>query len=500
MKKKNNCITKCEDEFLKTEEYFKHTFKNSGNLVGVKFLLDEFSPIAIYNKVRSFFPKERIFLFESAINNSNGNYTFLFIGEKEKIEYKNDKTYYFDGKKEHILDSDPFFFLKEYYKKIDFNKYRNLLSKLNSGFIDGFVGYIGYDLVKVFEPVLKESMDSLTDETNIPDFYMIRPKVTISFSHKSSKLTIIINDKEYEKHLDKLKNKIKSTYEPTPLKKATVLSEPEFVFSKKQFFNMVKQAKENIKKGDIFQIVLSNRLKAKAKIDKFSFYRVLRSKNPSPYLFFLDFDDFAIIGSSPEIMVSLNNKAILLRPIAGTRKRGDNVIEDDKLEKEMLKDPKEVAEHIMLVDLGRNDVGRVAKAGSVKVIKSKLKRVEKYSHVMHIVSDVIAKIDNKFDMFDLFKATFVAGTVSGAPKIKAMELIAKLEGIKRGYYAGSIGYFGFDGNMDTTITIRSALIKGDEIIFQAGAGIVADSKKELEYKEVSNKLKALVSTLNDLKG
>ncbi len=465
-------------------------------MVFTKFLVDEFSPIAIYNKLKSFFLNERIFLFESVINNSDGNYTFLFIGEKEKVEYKNDKTIYFDGKNNKILDTNPFSFLKEYYKKIDFNKYKSLAKELNIGFVDGFVGYIGYDLVKVFEPILKKSMDSLVDETNIPDFYMIRPKVIIGFSHKSSELTIIINEKKYEKYLYVLKDIINSSYKHLPLKKATILSDPKFVFSKEKFFDMVKIAKEHIKKGDIFQIVLSNRLKVKAEIDKFSFYRKLRSKNPSPYLFFLEFDDFAIIGSSPEVMVRLNDKTILLRPIAGTRKRGESIKKDIELEHEMLNDPKEVAEHIMLVDLGRNDVGRVAKAGSVKV--EELMRVEKYSHVMHMVSDVVGEIDDKFDMFDLFKATFTAGTMSGAPKIKAMELIAKLEGIKRGYYAGSVGYFGFDGNMDTAITIRSALIKDNEIIFQAGAGIVADSKEELEYKEVSNKLKALVSTLNDL--
>ena len=259
---------------------------------------------------------------------------------------------------------------------------------------------------------------------------------------------------------------------------------------------MVENAKENIKAGDIFQIVLSNRLKVKAIVDRFSFYRKLRSKNPSPYLYYLDFDEFAIIGSSPEVMVRLTDDVILLRPIAGTRKRGDTLKRDLELEEEMINDEKEVAEHIMLVDLGRNDVGRVAKAGSVKV--EELMRVERYSHVMHMVSDVVGILDKKYDMFDLFKATFTAGTMTGAPKIKAMELIAKYEGIKRGYYAGSIGYFGFDGNMDSAITIRTALIKENEVIFQAGAGIVADSKKELEFLEVKNKLGALISTLEEL--
>ncbi len=462
-----------------------------------KFLVDEFSVIAIYNQLKKLF-NERMFLLESVINNEDGNYSFIFIGEKEKIYYKDYKTHYFDGKEEKILDKDPFDFMKEYYSKVDKKKYKELSKKLKIGFVDGFVGYIGYDMVKIFEPVLKPVMDNLEDETDIPDFYMIRPKIVVGYSHKFSELTVIINDKEYENYLYIIKDLINSTYKHKPLIPAKILKEEGFVFSKERFFEMVQKAKENIKAGDIFQIVLSNRYKVKAIVDRLSFYRKLRSKNPSPYLYYLDIDDFAIIGSSPEVMVRLNDGVILLRPIAGTRKRGDTLKKDLELEKEMINDEKEVAEHIMLVDLGRNDVGRVARAGSVKV--EELMRVERYSHVMHMVSDVVGELDEKYDMFDLFKATFTAGTMTGAPKIKAMELIAKYEGLKRGYYAGSIGYFGFDGNMDSAITIRTALIKDDEIIFQAGAGIVADSKPELEYKEVNNKLKALVATLKELDG
>ena len=461
-----------------------------------KFLVDEFSPIAIYNQIKTLFPNERLFLLESVINNTDGNYTFLFIGEREKIVYKNEKTYYYNGKEENIYNIDPFSFLKKYYKNIDFDYYKNLAREIKIGFVDGFVGYIGYDMVKVFEPVLKKSMENLKDEMDIPDFYMIRPKIVVGFSHKSSEMTIIINDEKYKDYLYIIKDVINSTYKHKPLKPAKILEEPKFIFSKEKFFDMVNTAKKHIKAGDVFQIVLSNRLKVKAKIDRLSFYRKLRSKNPSPYLYYLDIDDFAIIGSSPEVMVRVNDGMILLRPIAGTRKRGDTLKKDLQMEQDMLNDPKEVAEHIMLVDLGRNDVGRVAKAGSVEV--EELMRVERYSHVMHLVSDVVAELDEKYDMFDLFKATFTAGTMTGAPKIKAMELIAKYEGIKRGYYAGSVGYFGFDGNMDTAITIRTALIKNDEIIFQAGAGVVADSKPELEYKEVNNKLGALVATLQEL--
>ena len=461
-----------------------------------KFLVDELSVIGIYNILKEIFSNEKIFLFESVINNDNGNYSFITIGEKERVIYKNDKTYYFDGNKEKIFETEPFSFFKKYFKNIDKNYFKNLTKKLNLGFVDGFIGYIGYDLVKVIEPILKNYMDDLKDEIKIPDLYMIRPKIVISFSHKTSELTIVINEETLENKLKEIKNSLKSIYKHHGLKKTELLSEPEFVFDKEKFFKIVENAKENIKAGDIFQIVLSNRLKVKAKVDRLSFYRKLRSKNPSPYLYYLDIGDFAIIGSSPEVMIRLTDDVVLLRPIAGTRKRGENPKKDLELEREMINDPKEVAEHIMLVDLGRNDVGRVSKGGSVKV--EELMRVERYSHVMHMVSDVYGILDEKYDMFDLFKATFPAGTVTGAPKIKAMELIAKYEGIKRGYYAGSVGYFGFDGNMDSAITIRTALIKNNEVIFQAGAGIVADSKPELEYKEVNNKLGALVSTLKEL--
>jgi anthranilate synthase component 1 len=461
-----------------------------------KFLLDEVSAVAIYNQISSLFPKEKKFLFESVINNENGNFSFIFVGEKEKIVFKDKKTIYEkDGKKE-ILNTDPFSFLKNYYNGIDKSYYRKLTKELNIGFVDGFIGYIAYDMVRMFEPVLQKSMEKLKDEIDIPYFYMIRPKIVIGYSHKTSEITVIINDEKLEGYLYIIKDLLTSTYKHLPLKSIEIIKESHFLFNKEKFFEIVESAKENIRSGDIFQIVLSNRLYLKAKIDKFSFYRQLRSKNPSPYLYFLDFDEFSIIGSSPEVMVRLSDDVILLRPIAGTRKRGKDLKEDIEMEQDMINDPKERAEHVMLVDLGRNDVGRVSNGGSVEV--EDFMRVERYSHVMHLVSDVIGIKKEDVDMFDVFKATFPAGTVSGAPKIKAMELIAKYEGVKRSFYAGSVGYFGFDGNMDSAITIRTALIKDNDIIFQAGAGIVADSKSELEFKEINNKLGALVSTLKEL--
>ncbi|WP_200762399.1 anthranilate synthase component I family protein [Nitrosophilus alvini] len=458
------------------------------------FLLDEFTPIAIYQKIKGFFPEDVTFLFESAVYTTEGNYSYIAVGEKERIWHIDEKSFYKNEKGEvKEIDQNPFDFLKRYYKKIDFSYYKEKKRDLNVGFVDGFIGFIGYDMVKEFEPVLKKYMKNLKDELHTPDIDLIRPKMTVAYSHKNSMLTLITSDEEIQKKFDSITKELTSSYRHIRMKKAKILGEAKFSFSKERFFEMVEKSKEMIKSGDVFQIVMSNRLKQKAVVDKFSFYRTLRSLNPSPYLFLLEYEKFAIAGSSPEVMVRLTDGRILLRPIAGTRKRGKNIKRDRELELEMLNDPKERAEHIMLVDLGRNDVGRVAKKGTVEV--TSLMRVEKYSHVMHMVSDVEAELDPKYDMFDLFAATFTAGTMTGAPKIRAMELIAEFEGLKRGFYSGSIGYFGFDGDMDSAITIRTAMIKDEEIIFQAGAGVVADSKPELEYLEVKNKLGALMNTI-----
>jgi anthranilate synthase component 1 len=351
-------------------------------------------------------------------------------------------------------------------------------------------------MVKVFEPTLKAYMDGLDDTLKTPDLDMIRPKLLIGFSHKSAKLTIIDPDDLYGDMVERVVSLLERPHKPLQIKPVVLDGEGAFALSKERFEQIVLEAKEHIRAGDVFQMLPSNRYTQMGKIDPLSFYRVLRSKNPSPYLFLLEFDDFSICGSSPEVMVRLTDGEILLRPIAGTRKRGKTKQRDHELEQEMLNDPKECAEHLMLIDLGRNDVGRVAQTGTVTV--PEIMRVEKYSHVMHMVSDVVAQIDEEKDMFDLFRATFTAGTMTGAPKIKAMELIAKFEGLKRGFYSGSVGYFSFTGDMDSAIAIRTSLIQSDRITLQAGAGIVADSVPELEYLEVENKLNALMVTLKDM--
>jgi anthranilate synthase component 1 len=461
-----------------------------------QFTLDQLAPIAVYSKLKDKFKNEITYLFESA-GQSEGNYSFICIGARERLQYIDDKTIYTDSNNiKHEKKENPFTFLKEYYKNIDTSTYKNATKELNVGYVDGFIGYIGYDMVKVFEPKLGSSMDNLKDELNTPDLDLILPKMILVYSHKNHQITLVSTLKKFSEMFEEIHDDLKGTY--TYKHRVYNIGEDKgsFAHSKEKFFKMIDNSKEMIKSGDVFQILMTNRFTRNIKVDPFSFYRILRTKNPSPYMFLLEYEDFNIVGSSPEVMVRLSDGELLLRPIAGTRKRGKTKERDKELEDELLADPKELAEHLMLIDLGRNDVGRVAKTGTVKV--EDMMHIERFSHVMHIVSDVTAKLSNDKDMFDLFMATFTAGTMTGAPKIRAMELIAEYEGLKRGFYSGSIGYFGFDGNMDSAITIRTAMVKEDKVVLQAGAGIVADSQNELEYLEVKNKLGALIHSLEDL--
>lgn len=461
-----------------------------------QFIQDQLAPIGVYAKLKKIFKDEISYLFESA-GGSEGNYSFICIGARERVQYIDGKTLYTDSSGAvHTKDESPFTFLKNYYKNIDTEIYKKASAELKVGYVDGFIGYIGYDMVKVFEPKLHSTMDNLTDELNTPDLDLILPKIILVYSHKNYQLTLISTQEEMSKKFEMIEAELKNSYEYVHMKRNIGNDKGSFAFSKEQFFNMVEKSKEMIRSGDVFQILMTNRFTREIKVDPFSFYRILRSKNPSPYMFLMEYEDFNIVGSSPEVMVRLTNGELLLRPIAGTRKRGATKLRDKELEDELLADPKELSEHLMLIDLGRNDVSRVAKTGSVKV--ENMMHIERFSHVMHIVSDVTATLADDKDMFDLFMATFTAGTMTGAPKIRAMELIAEYEGLKRGFYSGSIGYFGFDGNMDSAITIRTALVKDDKVVLQAGAGVVADSQNELEYLEVKNKLGALVASLEDL--
>jgi len=331
-----------------------------------EFILDQITPIKIYSKLKKQFGGEISLLFESA---ESGEYSFILIGAKEQLEYKNNQTVFTseDGKREEI-DENPIEFLKNYYSKIDKNYYKEKNQEFEVGFIDGFIGYIGYDAIDIFEPRMKPYIAKLVNEIDIPDIHLIRPKMIVAYSHKKSTVTLISSEISMVKKFDEVEKHLKSSSGYLELKKTISKNSGKLRYSKEKFFKMIKESKKMIRSGDVFQILISNRFTQDFKeIDPFSFYRVLRSKNPSPYMFYMDYNDFQIIGSSPEVMVKLTDGEILLRPIAGTRKRGKNLKRDKELENEMLNDPKEKAEHLMLIDLGRNDVGRVAKKGTVRV-------------------------------------------------------------------------------------------------------------------------------------
>ena len=465
-----------------------------------RVLFDTITPIALYENLKTVFPDERLLFFESGVNNQEGNFSYVFAGVEERVWHENGKSYHQSASGTQSgtteITENPLLFLKERFSAADSEAYRQLSTELGIGFVDGFVGFVSYDAVKLFEPVLKKRMDPLVDVTHTPDIDLIRPKYIFVYSHKNRILTALSALENSENMLENALTAIKEPIGFMPLKRAVQMNEGYLQFDKGQFFDKVQRAKEEIRNGEVFQILIANRYTVAAEVDPFSFYRVLRSKNPSPYQFFLPYDHFAIVGCSPEKLVSLHNGQILLCPIAGTRKRGSTYERDNALAAELLADEKERAEHIMLVDLGRNDVGRTAKAGTVRV--ENLMHIERFSHVMHIVSDIYAVIDEGKDQFDLFMSAFSAGTMTGAPKIRAMELIAELEGTKRGFYSGAIVLFGFTGDMDSAIAIRSAQIDAGRAIFHAGAGIVADSKPELEYLEVANKMAAMRSSLEDL--
>jgi len=286
--------------------------------------LDQFTPVSIYQKLKRFFNKEITFLFESSINNStDGNYSYIFIGARERVWHKDKKSFYKNESGEvKRIDKNPFVFLKEYYSNLDKEYYKQKGNELGIGLIDGFIGNVGYDMVATFEPTLEKSMANLHDEINIADCDLIRPKIVLVYSHKTSKLTMVTSIKECENSLENIEKFLNEPFMHTPLQKAKILKEGSFAHSKEDFFEMIKKSKEMIRSGDVFQILMTNRYTAKAKVDNLSFYRLLRSKNPSPYLFLLEYEDFCIAGSSPEVMVRLTDDRILLRPIAGTRKRG----------------------------------------------------------------------------------------------------------------------------------------------------------------------------------
>ena len=391
------------------------------------------------------------------------------------------------------FENDPLEVLKEVYSSI--KPYREeSLPKIWGGFF----GYLAYDVVKFFEP--RVNVNPNKEDSYLYDMIFSLPEALLVFDNVTKTIKIIsyvLTEKgelenEYRRAVETLENIERALRESVPqleVKLPASSSEWQVNFSDEEVMSGVERAKEYIKAGDIIQVVLSRRFEKFFYGDPLTLYRALRHVNPSPYMYYLDYGDFQIVGASPEVLVRVENGIIETRPIAGTRRRGKTEEEDLQMERELLSDEKERAEHIMLVDLARNDVGRVAEIGSVKV--TDLMIIERYSHVMHIVSNVVGKLREDKDIFDVLRACFPAGTVSGAPKVRAMEIIDEMEPSERGVYAGAVGYFSFDGNLDTAIAIRTAVVRRNKVYVQAGAGIVADSIPELEAKETINKAKAL---------
>lgn len=366
-------------------------------------------------------------------------------------------------------------------------------------FVGGAVGTVGYDMIKQYEKIPAENMDSI----KTPDLHLLFVKECIAYDHFNNNITIIVLGENNEEGKASACERIAEISKM--IKKDIIFEEDEndgetLVFqsnvSKKTFEEAVEKAKSYIYEGDIFQVVLSQRWSARCETSPFTLYRRLRRLNPSPYMYYFKMDDYYIVGSSPEMLVEYKEGKIKNCPIAGTRKRGKTTEEDLALAKELLEDKKEIAEHIMLVDLGRNDMGKVSKIGSVQV--TKYMEVQNYSHVMHIVSLVEGEKREDKDMFEVLMSFLPAGTLSGAPKIRAMEIIEELEISKRGIYGGAIGYFGFNQSMDMCIAIRTMVIKNHIVHIQAGAGIVADSIAEVEYEETRNKAQALIASVNSV--
>jgi anthranilate synthase component 1 len=374
----------------------------------------------------------------------------------------------------------------------------------------GIVGYLGYDMVRLIERL----PDTKPDPLGLPDALLVRPTVMAIFDNVRDQLTVVTPvranpaldaktayaraEERLGTVVDDIDRALPHRPEPTPGSKPEGLLEPVSNTDLEDYLALVRRAKDYIAAGDIFQVVLSQRFSVPFTLPPFALYRALRRTNPSPFLFFLDFRDFAVVGSSPEILVRLRDGKVTIRPIAGTRPRGATAVEDRALEQELLNDPKERAEHLMLLDLGRNDVGRVARTGTVKVTDQMV--IERYSHVMHIVSNVEGEADPAFDALDVLFAGFPAGTVSGAPKVRAMEIIEELETARRGIYGGGVGYFAANGAMDTCIALRTALVKDRIMYVQAGGGIVYDSKPLAEYRESVNKARALIRAAEEAIG
>ncbi len=464
-----------------------------GNLIPVykEILADFETPVSAFTKIDT---GDYAYLLESAEKGEKlGRYSFLgsnpsliFKSKGRRVEIIS------EGKKKIQEVFDPLITLKKLMADYKFVKVKGL-----PRFVGGMVGYLAYDMVRFFEEIPDENPDDL----NLPDAIFLLADTLLIFDHLEHKIKVISNarikespKKAYQEAIEKIKDLIEKLKKPVKkglkVKGQGLRFRVRSNFTKEGFKKKVRKAKEYIRAGDIIQVVLSQRLETKITVNSFDIYRALRTINPSPYMYYLKCKDLKLVGSSPEILVRLEEGMVEVRPIAGTRHRGKTSKEDQALEKELLVHPKDRAEHMMLVDLGKEDVGKVSRPGSVRV--NELMVIEKYSHVMHIVSDITGRLRKNKDSFDVLRSNFPAGTVVGAPRKRALEIIDELEPVRRGPYAGAVGYFSFSGNLDTGITIRTIVIKGNQAYIQAGAGIIAESIPEKEYQETINKARALV--------
>ena len=475
---------------------FKSQYKRKKNQI-IYYSIKTNGEKEIGNLINNFLIEKDSFIFESVEKGFiKGRYT-IFGKNPDKIwEFNNNSCKLFNKNKIIRLKGSPKNNIEKIIEDFNFNIPKGLppISSILSG-------YFSYDIIRYIERIPNNTKNDL----NIPDSRILRPRDIIIHDNFEKKLYFIVNifkDEKinnFKKKLDEINGQIEkmvflanynSSSETQNLNKITKIKSN---ISKKKFIDNVKKAKKYIKIGDIFQVVLSQRFECKLTKKPIEIYKKLRKTNPSPFMYFFNFSDFQIIGASPEILVRLRNNKITIRPIAGTRPRGKNKKQDLFFEKDLLKDKKELSEHLMLLDLGRNDTGKVSKINTIKVTESF--KIERYSHVMHIVSNVEGDFNNKFSKFDTLLSGFPAGTVSGAPKIRAMEIIDELENTRRKVYAGGIGYFSANGDFDTCIALRTAVSKNNKFFVQSGAGIVADSKPINEFNETVNKAKALIKSL-----
>ena len=481
---------------MSPEEFLTYQEKNYSRIpIARRLLADLDTPLSVYAKLAN---SAGSYLLESVENVENwGRYSIIGLPCKETIRVTaNQICRTLDGQVvEEVTHGDPLQYVREYVQGIEVPELDSLPK-----YAGGVVGYFGYDVARYVEPRLAETAPE--DELGIPDIYLLRSDELAIFDNFSGTIDLVVHanpkqDDAYQRaqnRLDELQSLLSAAkVDLAPLHMDSETMDETCLTSgmgKAAYMDAVERIREYVLDGDIMQVVLGHRLSMPYEADPLSLYRALRTVNPSPYMYFFNFGDFQVAGASPELLARLDQECVTVRPIAGTRRRGRSPQEDLALEKEMQADPKEVAEHLMLIDLGRNDCGRVAKTGTVKVTEQMI--VERFSHVMHMTSNVEGKIKEGCDALDVLSAIHPAGTLSGAPKIRAMEIIDELEPTKRGLYGGAVGYIGWNGDMDTAIAIRTALIKDEKIFIQAGAGVVADSQPELEWKETMNKARALL--------